>query len=182
MAAGAVPSVNLGALAAFLLTGQPQPAVTPSPLEPPPPAPPAPPQRTPAAPAPPEPQARPAAPPPPAEVAAPPPTGAPGRKPWMRPAAYATGALAILSAGIATWQGLSAASAYRNADGMLRADGALRPGVDPAAYQAARQRGDAAAGRAWVGVGVAALAAAASGVLWVLSREPQLPGALSLRF
>ncbi len=180
MVAGAVPSANLGALAAFLLTGQPQPAVTPSLVEPPPPIP------APRAPVP-GPEAA-----PPAKSASPtalpsareaPPTAETTPPPgWLRPAAWGAGALAVLSAGVATWQGLSAASAYRDASGMLRPDGSLKQGLDLASYDAARSRGDAASRRAWVGAGVAVISAAASGISWYLSREPAPPGMLAFRF
>ena len=180
MVAGAVPSANLGALAAFLLTGQPQPAVTPSLIEPPPSLP--------------VEQAAPARPPAgsqaagalpaalPALRAPSGPEAAPARKAWLRPAAYGAGALAILSAGLASWQGLSAASAYRDASGMLRPDGAFKQGIDPSRYDAARSRGDAASRRAWVGAGVALLSAGAAGITWYLSREPQPMGAVAFRF
>jgi hypothetical protein len=179
MVAGAVPSANLGALAAFLLTGQPQPAVTPNLIEPPLPVAQAastPPPGSPAA------NGPLSAGPPPALRAPPRPGAAPPRKGWLRPAVYGAGALAVLSAGLATWQGLSAASAYRDASGMLRPDGALKQGIDPSSYEAARGRGDAASRRAWVGAGVAVLSAAAAGIAWVLSREPQAAGAVAFRF
>ncbi len=172
MTAGAVPSVNLGALAAFLLTGQPSREVLesrPAPL----------PVAAFAAGA----ASATAAPP---GAAAPEPTSAivaqPAPKGWMRPAAYAAGGLSLVLAGYAVTQGLSASGAYGDANAMLRPDGVLKPGADPGAYHDAVARGDAASRRAYIAAGAAVLSAAATGLLWVLSREPQAPGAVAFRF
>jgi hypothetical protein len=214
MSAGAVPSSNVQALAAFLLTGQPSRVVlgattepTPVVLPPPvaaapapavpaatlgpatPPAPPAVAEKPPAAKAPASaapaaaavarlPASLAAAPPGPSPAAAPPPreAKAPGSTPaWMRPSAYGAGALALVLAGFATYEGVQASNRYADAQALLRPDGSFQPGADPARYADLRSSGDAARRNAWIGAGAAVALAAASGVLWYLSREPHAP-------
>jgi len=221
MSAGAVPSSNVQALAAFLLTGQPSRVVlgattepTPVVVPPPvaaapapaapaatlgPPAPPAAAEKPPAAKAPASaaPAAAPVAklpaslapaPPGPSPAAAPTPpeAKAPGSTPaWMRPSAYGAGALALVLAGLATYEGVQASNRYADAQAMLRPDGSFQPGADPARYADLRSSGDAARRNAWIGAGTAAVLAAASGVLWYLSRGPhsrEAPQPLALRF
>jgi hypothetical protein len=209
MAAGAVPSPNIGALAAFLLTGQPSRVIVSPSTEPIPVAPlPVPAPAATAAPAVPAPAAAPRAPgpapavsPPAKEVAtaanpsltatprepspaaaaavAPEPA-AEGRPAWMRPAAYGAGAAALLLGAYATWQGVSATHSYRDARDMLRPDGSFQPGLDPARYDRAIADGDASRTRAYVGAGTAVAFAAGAVVLWILSREPAQP--LAFRF
>ncbi len=174
---GGIPSVHAGALASFLLTGH---AVDPV---------------KPVLHGPAEPTSRRGGP----EVnlagagASPgprPPVGAaPGRGRWMRPAAIAAGALAIGLAGVATYEGLSARSSFRAADGMLRPDGTFLPGSDPALYARRRADGHSAERMAYVTAGSAIAFAAAAGILGYLSRDgpvaPAVPAALAgltLRF
>ena len=224
MSAGAVPSSNVQALAAFLLTGQPSRVVVgattePTPVVVPPPAPlaAAPAPAAPPAPALPAPPSPPAAeePPPakapaaseatataaskvPPSLAAAPPAPSPATAPltreatahgstpaWMRPATYGAGALALALAGFATYEGVQASSRYADANALLRPDGSFQPGADPSRYADLRSSADAARRNAWIGAGTAVVFAAASGVLWVLSREPisrEPPQPLALRF
>jgi hypothetical protein len=91
---------------------------------------------------------------------------------WLRPGAWASGALGVLLGGLAVHQGLAARSAYSDADAMLLPGGILRPGVDPATHAAALRRGDVATRNAWLAGGTAVVSAAASGLLFWWSREP----------
>jgi hypothetical protein len=155
---GSVPSVALGALAAFLLTGQPSPGVTAVSTEP----------VTVLA------TAR--------SVAA-----VAGREPlvstqpavqrakpqWMRPAAYAAGAVAIALAGVATWQGLSAHGDYGAANAMLLPDGSLVPGGDQATYDRTIEAANSKKRNAYIGAAGAAAFAIAAGVLGYLSWDDE---------
>jgi len=157
---GSVPSVQLGALASFLLTGQPSPGVTAvstvpvsvvgtassvaavagrEPLLP------------------------------------GPPVVKPAKPRWMRPAAYAAGAVAIALAGVATWQGLSARGDYRDANAMLLPDGNLVPGGDQAAYDRTIDAANTSKRNAYIGVAGAAAFAVAAGVLGYLSWDQGKP-------
>jgi hypothetical protein len=188
MAAGAVPGPHLAALAAFLLTGQQSNVVVVArsaphavPLPPPPVLAASPAARRPAA----APRASPAPP-----AADPPPAAAlPGsaaasaavpRDGWMRPATWASAAAAAGLAGVAAWQGIAARGHARDASAMLRPDGTLEPGVDPAAYD--RTRAAASSSRRWayVSLGGAVAFAAAAGVLGWLSWDDR--GAPVVRF
>jgi hypothetical protein len=82
---------------------------------------------------------------------------------------WASGAAALGLAGVAAWQGLAARGHARDASGMLRPDGSLQAGADPAAYD--RARAAAASSRRWAAasLGGAAVFAAAAGVLGWLS-------------
>jgi hypothetical protein len=202
MAAGAVPGPHLAALAAFLLTGQQSSVVVvarsaphPVPLPPPPAgrAPAAGPPTAPAAasrPAPvsaaPLPVALPAGAPSPAgPLAATPPLGTaadapPPREGWMRPATWASAAAAAGLAGVAAWQGLAARGHARDAGAMLRPDGSLEAGVDPAAYDRARAAATSSRRWAYASLGGAVAFAAAAGVLGWLSWDDR--GAPVVRF
>ena len=156
LVSGSVPSAQLGALAAFLLTGQPSRGVTAVSTVP---------------------------------VAvlgpasgtafvgrdplAPAPVVQPAKPRWMRPAAYAAGAVAIGLAGVATWQGISARNGYGDANAMLRSDGALVPGVDRATYDRTLSAADAAKRNAYIGAAGAAAFTIAAGVLGYLSWDDQ---------
>jgi hypothetical protein len=183
MAAGAVPSPSLAALATFLLTGQQSSVVESSALE----SPPAPQPAASAAPAPLETQAQkapvetPVTLPAPAAASAAPPSTRLGitPRPWMRPTAYAAGAAAVLLAGFATYQGIAAHGSYQDARGMLRPDGTFI--TDPAQYAGRMDSGDSAARRAYIAAGGAVLMAAVAGVLWYVTGEPQ-PAAPAVRF
>jgi hypothetical protein len=175
MAAGAVPAPQLGALAAFLLTGQPARDVAPVDL----------------AVATAEAERRAAARPPGAigDVARPPapspspsptPAAAQPRHPWARPAAYGAGALALGLAGIATWQGVAAHGRYQEADAMLRSDGVLAPGTTQQAYDDKRASADAAKRTAYLAAGGTLVFAATAGVLGYLSWDDA--GAPVVRF
>jgi hypothetical protein len=153
IASGSVPSVQMGALASFLLTGQPSPDVTAVSTVP-------------------------------LDVVAPasgaldglaaPPVQTPHPKPrWLRPAAYAAGAVAIGLAGFATWQGLSARSGYRDANAMLRADGTLLAGVDQATYDRTVDGANTSKRNAYIGAAGAVAFAVAAGVLGYLSWDDQ---------
>jgi len=252
MAAGAVPLSNIGALAAFLLTGQqskavmvaraaaspapvpapPQPTARPEPRSPPVAAAPREeplPAPTPVPPPPREPErvAAPAPTPAPKKVAAvpipPPPKPAPtpaprqaprseparplvearpttpekvasapaaslagsaaeslrpsaitapapaGRRSWMRPAAWGTGAAAVTLAGVAVWKFTASSSATKSANDLVT-NGVLR---DPAAYQ--RHKDDASSARTWgwTSLGGSLVFAAAAGTLGYLSWDEE---------
>ena len=126
MSAGAVPPAQLGALAAFLLTGQPGRGVAPvDPLA----AAAAAAERSAVAKAQREPMGD----------TAPRRGGRPSAARVDAPGALGAGALALGLAGVATWQGLTARSRYRDADAMLRSDGVLQPGISqPSARRRAR--------------------------------------------
>jgi len=167
MAAGAVPPAQLGALAAFLLTGQPargvdavDPIAAASEAA----------QRSAAA-----------------KVESTPvgaaPVGdatIPQWRSWMRPGALGAGALALGLAGAATWQGLTARSGYRDADAMLRSDGVLQPGISQATHDAALASADSARRNAYLAAGGALVFAATAGVLGYLSWDER--GAPIVRF
>ncbi len=180
MTAGAVPSPSLGALATFLLTGQQSSVVESSAPESLPAPQPIPQSAASTAPVQVDTQARkapadsPVTSPAPAATSASPPTrlGITPR-PWMRPAAYATGTAAVLLAGFATYEGISAAGSYREARDMVRSDGTFAPGAGPAPYQAKVESGDSATRRAYLAAGGAVLMAAVTGVLWYVTGEPQ---------
>jgi hypothetical protein len=104
---------------------------------------------------------------------------------WMRPAAWATAGLAVAAAGVATWQGLAAASSYSDAKAMLLPDGSLQPGVDPAAYAALASSYDSERTNAWIAGGCAVALGAGAAVLWLLA--PSVPvepvsGGVAVRF
>jgi len=104
---------------------------------------------------------------------APAPVVQPAKPRWMRPAAYAAGAVAIGLAGVATWQGISARNGYGDANAMLRSDGALVPGVDRATYDRTLSAADAAKRNAYIGAAGAAAFTIAAGVLGYLSWDDQ---------
>ncbi len=104
---------------------------------------------------------------------------------WMRPTAWATTGLAVAAAGIATWQGIAAAGSYADATGMLRPDGSLKPGVDPAAYAAAASDYQSERRNAWIAGGSALVLGVGATVLWLLvpsSAVEPAPGGLAVRF
>lgn len=181
-AGGSVPTANIGALAAFLLTGAQQREVR---------------ARTPElasadriAPAPPAPPA--AAPPTPAAVAdlrpspsaaRPPlaPSDGPGRspatpwlspRPWMRPAAWVAGGAAIAFAGLAVNRRLAANEAYADARALLGPGGVLVSASDLPRYRTLTSDGDAAARATWIAAGTSAAFAAAAGLLGWTSAQP----------
>jgi hypothetical protein len=191
MAGGAVPAEHVAALAAFLLTGQPSPAVV---------------DTTPGAPlagaegtagaaassastsaaslaAPP---LRPApvaatsealralAQPPTATVTAPATGSRPG---WMRPATYASAALAVGLGGLALQQALAASGSYGDARDLVLPDGAVS---DSTRYRDLMSAGDSARRNAWIAAGGAVAFAAAAGVLGYLSFTDA--GAPAVRF
>jgi hypothetical protein len=104
---------------------------------------------------------------------------------WMRPTAWATTGLAVVAAGLATWQGIAAAGSYEEAKGMLQPDGSLKPGVDPAAYAAAAASYQSERRNAWIAGGSALLLGAGATVLWLLAPSSAVepaPGGLAVRF
>jgi hypothetical protein len=209
MVAGSVPAANLGALAAFLLTGQssrdvldrtelvrervlpaegPESAPAPATDA----APPASGRGAPLASAPrasaPRAQPRRA---PPAEIDPPSLAAIPAahereralapRPRWLRRAALAAGLAAGGCAALAVQQGLAARGAYADADAMVAGD-VFVPGSDPARYRELRGEGDAARRNAYLSAGVAAAFGAAAGVLgWRSVERPAAP-VLAVRF
>ncbi len=91
------------------------------------------------------------------------------RPAWVKPVTIGAGVLALGLAGAAVQQGLSARSAYADADAMVLPGGILAPGVSPATRAAAIDRGDAASRNAWLTGSGALLSAAGAGLLWWLS-------------
>jgi hypothetical protein len=204
MVAGSVPAANLGALAAFLLTGQssrdvldrtelvrermlpaegPESAPAPATDA----APPASGRGAPLASAP-RAQPRRA---PPAEIDPPSLAAIPAahereralapRPRWLRRAALAAGLAAGGCAALAVQQGLAARGAYADADAMVAGD-VFVPGSDPARYRELRGEGDAARRNAYLSAGVAAAFGAAAGVLgWRSVERPAAP-VLAVRF
>jgi hypothetical protein len=170
MAAGAVSAPQLGALAAFLLTGQPARDVAPIDL----------------AVATAEAAARTAAARAPsgagawARPAAPAPASTAPRHAWLKPGAYGAGAVALGLAGVAAWQGLTAYGRYQDADAMIRTDGVLAPGATQQAYDDKRASADAAKRNAYLAAGGTLVFAATAGVLGYLSWDDA--GAPVVRF
>jgi hypothetical protein len=196
MVAGSVPSVSLGALAAFLLTGQSSREVK---------------DRTPGGPLEIAPvgAAPPPSSPPPAPTAAASPDAAPARpaarndalslrpesvaggrtalaggeeRPrWMRPAAIGAGVLALGFGALSVQQGLAASSAYDDANAMLGPDGVLLPGSDPERYRDLLEQGDDSKRNAYLCAGTTVVFAVAAGVLGWMSRDGR-PAELAIRF
>jgi hypothetical protein len=104
---------------------------------------------------------------------------------WIRPVAWVTTGLAVVAAGIATWQGVAAAGSYSEARGMLLPDGSLKPGVDPAAYAAAANAYASERTTAWIAAGSAVALGAGATVLWLVApstRVEAAPGGVAIRF
>jgi hypothetical protein len=104
---------------------------------------------------------------------------------WMRPVGWTAAGLAIVSAGVATWQGIAAGSSWADAKGMLQPDGTLKPGVDPAEYAAAKNAYQTESTVAWVtGVSAVALGAGATVLLLLAPSAPvePSPGGVAIRF
>jgi hypothetical protein len=118
--------------------------------------------------------------PPPLLLKSPAPSGGESRRRWLRPAAYAAGAVALGLAGVATWQAVSSRNGFRTADGMLGPTGALLPTADPAGYRRTRGAAESSRTAAYICAGSAATFAIAAGVLGYLSWDEQ--GAPVVRF
>ena len=104
----------------------------------------------------------------------------PSRPRWMRPAAYASGALALGLAGLATQQALSSRDGYREASALLRPDGALVAGADRARYDQVVADAGAARRNAYLAAGGTVVFAALAGVLGYLSWDER--GEVGVRF
>jgi hypothetical protein len=105
--------------------------------------------------------------------------------PWIRPAAWTATGLAAVAAGLATWQAIAAAGSLADAQGMVQPDGSLKPGVDPAAYNAAMSAFQSERRNAWIAGGGALVLGAGATVLWLLVPSiPVEPGraGLAVRF
>lgn len=198
--AGGVPSANIGALAAFLLTGAQQKEVRARPAEvlavssaPPPdrrperllegepiavaalgtPAPPASPLRAPdLRPSPAEPGGL-------QEGAEDAPAARAKRdsraRAWTRPAAWISGGLALGLAGLAANRRLAANDAYAKASALLGPNGVFSSVADPPRYRALVADGNAAARATWISAGASAVFAVAAGVLGWASVQPAGP-------
>jgi hypothetical protein len=103
----------------------------------------------------------------------------------MRPVGFTAAGLAVVAAGLATWQGVAASNSYAQAKGMLQPDGTLTPGTDPAAYAAARSAYESQSTAAWIAGGSALVLGAGATVLLLLAPsapvEPS-PAGLAVRF
>lgn len=100
----------------------------------------------------------------------------------MRPAAIGAGILAVGFTGVAIQQGMSASSAYGDADRMIGPDGLVQPGLDPSRYRELRSDGDRARRNALVSTGVAVAFAATAGALGWISWDRAAEPALAFRF
>jgi hypothetical protein len=115
-----------------------------------------------------------------ATAASPSPSGA-----WMRPVAWTASGLAVVAAGLATWQGIAAASAYSDAKAMLQPDGSLSPGTDPASYAAAKSTYQSRTTAAWIAGGSALVLGAGATVLFLLAPSAPVeatPAGVAVRF
>jgi hypothetical protein len=83
----------------------------------------------------------------------------------LRWSPVATGALAVVLGGVATWQALESNSAYDDARGMLQPNGTLPIGADPNRYNGLLADGDSARRNAWIAGTGAATALGATAVL-----------------
>ncbi len=209
MVAGSVPPANLGALAAFLLTGQPSrevqertperevapaPAVVPAAAAAP--STPSPERQTTATPtptstsiatstttSPPTPVARPAAltvPPLAVPLAQPREPRPPLARPWMRPAAIGAGVFALGLTALAIQQGRAAADAYADARALETPDGNIASLSKPRFDQLV-SRGKAATRNAWLSAGAALIFAGGAGALGWMSFDVA-GGAVAMRF
>jgi hypothetical protein len=201
MIAGSVPAANLGALAAFLLTGQSSRDVTDrtdlaraSPARA---AAPARPAEAAVAAAPGTPHAAASATRAAADLAAVPRSFAPPALPdataadstrvaerprWMRRGAYGSALLFGVFTGVAIHQVLSARQASSDADAMVGPDGALAAGSSAVRYNDLRDDARARSRNAYVSAGAAVVFAATAGVLGWKSRAPAAEPALAVRF
>jgi hypothetical protein len=113
------------------------------------------------------------------------PTPEPSGRSWMRPVAYGSAVLAGVFTGVAIHQGLAARQASADAGGMVGPGGALAAGSDPTRYYDLRDASRAASRNAYVAGGAAVVFAVTAGVLGWKSRPPRetaSPGALALDF
>jgi len=111
--------------------------------------------------------------------------GAPGHRrwleprPWMRPAAWACGGLALGFAGIAVERRLAAADAYDEADGLLVSGNVLASAADLPRYRSLTADGDDANRAAWVSAGVSVAFAAVAAVFgWTSADLPRPDGGI----
>jgi hypothetical protein len=104
---------------------------------------------------------------------------------WMRPAAYGSAFLVGIFTGVAIQQGLAARQASSDAAAMVGPDGVLAAGSDAGRYRDLRSESRAASRNAYVSGGAAVVFAVTAGVLGWRSRAPREAGgapALALRF
>ena len=96
-----------------------------------------------------------------------------GSRPWMRPVAWASGAVAVGFGGLAIQQSAQAARYRADAGAMVGPTGALVVGSDPSHYRDLRAQADAATRNAYLSAGAAAVLAATAGVFgWWSFQEP----------
>jgi hypothetical protein len=107
---------------------------------------------------------------------------APRRGRWMRRGAYGSAVLFGLFTGLAIHQGLSARQASADADAMVGPGGVLAAGSSAARYNDLREDSRAASRNAYVSGGAAIVFAATAAVLGWKSRAPAGEPALALRF
>lgn len=117
-------------------------------------------------------------------LAATPEEGAPPPSRWMRPAGLAAGALALVSAGVAAWQGIEAAHAASLARSLLLPGGSLAPGSAPSAYAAAAASFGSDRRNAWIagGTSLALSAGAALLLAWPDGPVAVSPGGAAIHF
>ena len=84
--------------------------------------------------------------------------------------------------GVAIQQGLTASSAYGDANRMVGAEGLLKPGLDPTRYYDLRSDGDRARRNALISAGVAAAFAATAGALGWISWDAVPEAGVAVRF
>jgi hypothetical protein len=104
------------------------------------------------------------------EVAAP--RGLLAPRPWMRPAAWASGGVALGFAVLAVNRKLAADDAYDRADDLLGPGGALESAASLSRFRDLTAEGDAATRAAWISAGASILFAAGAGFLGWTSAGP----------
>ncbi|MEI7704665.1 MAG: tetratricopeptide repeat protein [Deltaproteobacteria bacterium] len=104
---------------------------------------------------------------------------------WIRPAAWTATGLAVVGAGLTTWQAIAAGSGYSEAKGMLQPDGTLKPGVSPSDYTVAIANYESHRTNAWIAASGTLVLGVGATVLWLLvPSSPVEPGptGVALRF
>lgn len=94
-----------------------------------------------------------------------------GSRAWTRPAGLVTASLALVSAGVAVWQGVALSQAASEVHSMVLPDGSLAPGTDPESYAAALDRYGTARRNVWIAGGAAAALSLGAALLLFLPRD-----------
>jgi hypothetical protein len=108
-----------------------------------------------------------------------------GVSPWMRPAGFVLGSLALVSAGVAVWQGIEATHAASEARALVLPGGSLAPGTSPATYAAALASFASERRNAWIAGGATCALSAGAALLFALPEGGPVtpsPGGATIRF